>query len=111
VQLLRIIQEALSNVRKHARARRAWVRLRPASMGVEAVIEDNGVGFDPDALRRTDLPRFGMATMRERAEAVGGTFELAAGPGQGTRVTVRLPIEPKAARARREETTGARADR
>jgi signal transduction histidine kinase len=49
--------------------------------------------------------------MRERAEAVGGTFELAAGPGQGTRVTVRLPIEPKAARARREEMTGAGADR
>jgi signal transduction histidine kinase len=109
VQLLRIIQEALSNVRKHARARRAWVRLRPADTGVEVVIEDNGVGFDPDGLRRTDVPRFGMATMRERAEAVGGTFEITAGPGQGTRVTVHLPTEPTA--AVREETAVARADR
>ena len=109
VQLLRIIQEALSNVRKHANARRAWVRLEPVGAGVEVVIEDDGVGFDPDGLRRTDLPRFGMATMRERAEAVGGTFEVAAAPGAGTRVTVRLPAEPMA--AMREEATGARADR
>jgi signal transduction histidine kinase len=109
VQLLRIIQEALSNVRKHADARRAWVRLRPAGTGVEVVIEDDGVGFDPDRLRRTDLPRFGLATMRERVEAVGGTFGITAVPGQGTRVTVHLRAEPAA--ARREETTVARADR
>jgi signal transduction histidine kinase len=109
VQLLRIIQEALSNVRKHAKAQRAWVRLRPAGTGVEVVIEDDGVGFDPDGLRRSDLPRFGMATMRERAEAVGGTFEVSAVPGTGTRVVVRLPAEPKA--AMRKETTVARADR
>jgi signal transduction histidine kinase len=109
VQLLRIIQEALSNVRKHANARRAWVRLSPAGTGVEVVIEDDGAGFDPDGLRRTDLPRFGMATMRERAEAVGGTFEVVAAPGEGTRVIVHLPTEPMT--ARREETTGARADR
>jgi signal transduction histidine kinase len=109
VQLLRIIQEALSNVRKHARARRAWVKLRPAGAGVEVVIEDDGVGFDPDGLRRSDLPRFGMATMRERAEAVGGTFEITAVPDQGTRVSVHIPAEPKA--AMRKETTVARADR
>jgi len=108
VQLLRIIQEALSNVRKHAQARRAWVRLEPAGAGVEVVIEDDGVGFDPDGLRRSDLPRFGMATMRERAEAVGGTFEVAAVLEVGTRVIVHIPAEPKA--AMREETTIARAD-
>jgi signal transduction histidine kinase len=83
--------------------------LRPANMGVDVVIEDDGVGFDPDGLRRRDLPRFGMATMRERAEAVGGTFDIAAVPGSGTRVTVHLPTEPVA--ARREETTVARPDR
>jgi signal transduction histidine kinase len=109
VQLLRIIQEALSNVRKHAKARRAWVRLEPAGAGVEVVIEDDGVGFDPDGLRRSDLPRFGMATMRERAEAVGGTFQVAAVPNAGTRVIVHLPAEPMA--AMHKETTVARADR
>ena len=109
VQLLRIIQEALSNVRKHANARRARVRLSPADSGVEVIIEDDGVGFDPDGLRRTDVPRFGMATMRERAEAVGGTFEIAAVPGEGTHVSVHLPAEPAA--TRRKETTVARADR
>ena len=108
VQLLRIIQEALSNVRKHAKARRAWVRLQPAGAGVEVVIEDDGVGFDPDGLRRSDLPRFGMATMRA-GRGCPGHVRVAAVPGAGTRVIVHIPAEPKA--AMREETTVARADR
>jgi signal transduction histidine kinase len=109
VQLLRIIQEALANVRKHANARRAWVKLVSTPTGVEVEIEDDGAGFDPDGLRRSELPRFGMATMRERAEAVGGTFNVVTAPGAGTRVTVHLPTE--SAVAIREETTVARAHR
>jgi signal transduction histidine kinase len=108
VQLLRIIQEALSNVRKHARATRAWVRLTVAGTHLEAVVEDDGAGFDPGALVRTALPRFGLATMRERAEAIGGSLTIDAAPGRGTRVIVRIPVESAASRR---EAVGARADR
>ena len=69
------------------------VTLSQAGAGVEVAINDDGIGFDPNALRRTDLPRFGLATMRERAEAVGGTFAVSAVPGGGTRVVVRIPCE------------------
>ena len=94
VQLLRIVQEALTNVRKHAGASRAWVRLRPEDGGVAVEVEDDGAGFDPEGLGRTAFPRFGLATMRERAEAAGGTFAVDAAPGRGTRVRVRIPTEP-----------------
>ena len=108
VQLLRIIQEALSNVRKHAGATHAGVRLRRDGPWLEATVEDNGAGFDPDALGRTALPRFGLTTMRERAEAVGGTLQVSSRPGAGTRVAARIPA---ATPAGKEEALGARADR
>jgi signal transduction histidine kinase len=96
VQLLRIIQEALANVRKYAGARQARIRLGHQEDGVLVVVEDDGGGFAPDALGPSGHPRFGLATMRERAEAVGGTFAIASSPGAGTRVTVRLPYESAA---------------
>ncbi len=91
IQLLRIVQEALANVRKHARASRATVHLSPADGMVELVIEDNGQGFDPARLAREGWPRFGLQTMRERAEAIGGVFTVESTPGAGTRVTVVIP--------------------
>jgi signal transduction histidine kinase len=108
VQVLRIIQEALTNVRKHAGAHQARVRLRIEDSFLEACVEDDGAGFDPDALTRSQLPRFGMATMRERAEAIGGTLDVASEPGRGTQVTARIPIE---IRPGVEEAIGAGADR
>ena len=59
---------------------------------LEAAIEDNGSGFDPDARARAAFPRFGLTTMRERAEAVGGLLEMDAASGRGTRIIARLPI-------------------
>jgi signal transduction histidine kinase len=108
VQVLRLIQEALANVRKHAGAHQARVRLRIDDGFLEASIEDDGVGFEPDALTRSQLPRFGMATMRERAEAIGGTLEVISEPGRGTRVMARVPVE---IRPGVEEAVGARVDR
>lgn len=108
VQLLRIIQEALANVRKHAGATRARVRLALEPGAVTASIEDDGVGFDPAALGRAALPRFGLSTMRERAEAIDGTLEIASAPGEGTIVSVRIPVQASAPRG---ETIGARPDR
>ncbi len=93
LQLLRIVQEALANVRKHARATHVTVRLSRSPRDVCVAIEDDGVGFDPRALERADYPRFGLATMRERAEAVGGQFAVRSEPGRGTTVTVTVPVE------------------
>jgi signal transduction histidine kinase len=91
IQLVRIVQEALANVRKHAQAANATVRLA-LDDGVLAIeVADDGRGFDPGLERRTGWPRFGLQTMRERAQALGGRFELESKPGAGTRVRVTLP--------------------
>jgi signal transduction histidine kinase len=91
LQLLRIVQEALANVRKHAGASHAWVRVDRDGSHLVVTIEDDGAGFDPGALTRGAFPRFGLATMRERAESVGGTLDVDSAPGRGTRVMVRVP--------------------
>jgi len=91
IQLLRILQEALANVRKHAEASSVRVSLRAEDGVIRATIADNGRGFDPETIGRSDFPRFGLATMRERTEAVGGALEIDATPGQGTEVRVRVP--------------------
>ena len=86
VQLMRVIQEALTNVRKHADARKACVSLDQQD-GLRITIEDDGKGFDPSALDN-DRDRFGLFTMRERVERVGGRLEIDSVPGGGTRVCV-----------------------
>ncbi len=91
LQLLRIIQEALANVRKHASATRATVALSLGRGWIEARISDDGQGFDPVASARGVTPRFGLSTMRERAEAVGGILTVETTTGAGTTVAVRLP--------------------
>jgi signal transduction histidine kinase len=93
VQLVRIVQEALANVRKHARARQVQIRIRGAAGEVIVEVEDDGVGFDPAVRRHGVSPRFGLAMMGERAGAVGGALEIDSAPGRGTRVRVRLPAE------------------
>jgi signal transduction histidine kinase len=91
VQLLRIVQEALTNVRKHAEARRVTVRLSLESDRVQAEVVDDGRGFDPRQPTSTGSPHFGLEMMRERATAVGGTFAIAPDVGGGTRVAVTVP--------------------
>jgi signal transduction histidine kinase len=93
LQLVRIIQEALSNVRKHAAARQARVRLVWATGFLLVIIQDNGVGFNPWAWSGDQLAHFGLQTMRERAEMVGATLSIESEPGRGTTVTVRLKLE------------------
>lgn len=87
--LLRILREAVSNAVRHGQAHAVTVRL--AGPGpVRLVIEDDGAGFDPADLRHLS-GRFGLVSMRERAEALGGTFTLASRSPGGTRVEVELP--------------------
>jgi signal transduction histidine kinase len=92
LQLLRIIQEALANVRKHAAAKKATVIIRADLNHLRVTVQDDGIGFKPAELGRSEFPRLGLATMRERAEAIGGDLRLESIPGEGTRVTVELPL-------------------
>ncbi len=100
LHLLRIIQEALANVRKHAVADRAWVRLTERDGIVTFSVRDDGLGFDPERLQSGAWPRFGLQTMRERAEAIGGTFAIQSRDGSGTEVVVRVPLTQRSSDAR-----------
>ena len=87
--LLRIVREAVSNALRHGHARSVTVRLHgPAPLHLE--VADDGTGFDPADLRHLS-GRFGLVSMRERAEALGGTFAVSGRPAGGTAVEVRLP--------------------
>ncbi|MFN7962948.1 MAG: GAF domain-containing sensor histidine kinase [Thermoanaerobaculia bacterium] len=96
LQVLRVVQEALANVRKHAAARWARLRLQLDGSVLVAAVEDQGQGFDPGALGRSEFPRFGLATMRERAQSVGGSFQVDSSPGEGTLVRVEIPLRRSA---------------
>lgn len=85
--LFRIAQEALTNVARHAQASQVTVTLEHVDGGIRLVIADDGVGFDPAVRRRGG---WGLMTMRERAEAVGGRLRLDSAPGKGTRVVVEV---------------------
>jgi signal transduction histidine kinase len=95
-QLLRIIQEALANVRKHAHARNAWISFRRREANrLELTISDDGKGFEPDGLpaQEASPKTFGLASMRERVESLGGDLTLDSHPGEGTRVIVSIPLK------------------
>ncbi|WP_162182374.1 sensor histidine kinase [Nigerium massiliense] len=90
VQVIRIVQEALTNVRKHADAGRVRVRVRVGEDATTFTVEDDGAGFDPDALP-ADRQSFGLLTMRERSEQVSGRLTIDSALGRGTRVVLTLP--------------------
>ncbi len=89
IQVVRIIQEALTNVRKHAGATAATVSVIAGAHHVECVVSDDGVGFDTASAQAGD--GFGFTSMRERAESAGGRLLLESAPGAGTRVSVSVP--------------------
>jgi signal transduction histidine kinase len=87
-ELYRLAQEGLNNVLKHAHAQQVRVRLAIAVDRATLEVADDGVGFDP-SLRGAD--GFGLPGMRERAERLGGTFQVQSSPGAGTRLRVEVP--------------------
>ncbi|MBM3469218.1 MAG: GAF domain-containing sensor histidine kinase [Armatimonadetes bacterium] len=92
VQVTRIVQEALTNVRKHARAGAVRVDLAAEEGRLVVRVSDDGCGFDVGAVQRAAGARFGLETMRERAESIGGTLEITSAPGQGTTVALLVPL-------------------
>lgn len=93
VQLVRIIQEALTNVRKHANATRAVVRFDAHDEATTIAIEDNGCGFDVSGVDGDGRHHFGLQSMRERTASIGGSFSIESVVGEGTRVLITLPRE------------------
>jgi signal transduction histidine kinase/ABC-type amino acid transport substrate-binding protein len=98
IALFRIVQEALSNVAKHAGARKVEVRLEAGPQRITVSVTDDGTGFDATRPQQR-AAHYGIATMRERAEAVGASLRIEATPGRGTRVEVGLVLAPAAAAA------------
>lgn len=84
----RIVQEALTNVARHARATNASVILNLGGDVVSAVVEDNGIGLDPSRIEETS----GVLGMRERAVLLGGTLTIESLPGAGTTIFAKLPV-------------------
>jgi signal transduction histidine kinase len=87
--LYRVVQEAMTNVARHARATRVAVLAERRADRVLVMVEDDGVGFEPDQVQGGN--RFGLVGLRERAEALGGTLTVESAPGAGTTVVVEVP--------------------
>jgi len=89
-QLIRIVQEALSNVRKHANATRAWVICRHTEKGDMVEIGDDGCGFSPEEI--PGVSKYGLQGMRERSDLIGAKIEVISRLGEGTTIRVHLPV-------------------
>ena len=95
----RVVQEALTNVAKHAKASNVRVRLVAGRDGLSLLVRDDGVGLDPaEAARLPDGEHFGLVGMRERVELIGGRWELSSGPDEGT--VIRVALGPEVASGR-----------
>jgi two-component system nitrate/nitrite sensor histidine kinase NarX len=90
VQLIRIVQEALSNVRKHACASQAWVSYHQNGQDFIIEVRDNGCGFSLEEI--PSVSRYGLQGMRERSELIGADFQVISKINEGTQVRIRVPI-------------------
>lgn len=92
--LYRVVQEALTNVAKHAAARRLSLILNRRSDELQVIVEDDGVGFDTEVKPAPVRPgpQLGLTGMKERVQAMGGILQVESSPGSGTTLFVRLPL-------------------
>ena len=99
--LYRIVQEALTNATKHAKATRVWIQVRRQERTLCCTIRDNGIGFNVRAVRAERKPKgLGLIAVQERLNAVGGTLSIDSVPGRGTKLVIRLPMENSNANSR-----------
>jgi signal transduction histidine kinase len=92
LQAIRIMQEALSNIRKHAEPSRALVKVVTNENELSLIIEDDGKGFDIDGLEQSGFAKFGIRTMKERADSIHGRLGIESKVGHGTKVTLVIPL-------------------
>lgn len=88
--LFRILQEALSNILRHAKAQKVEVKIAAIQGNIRLKVTDNGVGFDVQDDRKSSS--YGMSLMQERVAEIGGVFNVSSAPGQGTMIEVTVPI-------------------
>jgi len=95
VLLFRDVRELLINVVKHAQAKKVKVSVRKAGNQIHVCVEDDGWGFDPAKIRATAVKKggFGLFSIRQRLEELGGELEIESAPGQGTRATLIAPLK------------------
>lgn len=104
--VFRLVQEALTNIARHAQAQRVTIVLREVSRGIEVSVTDDGQGFRPLA---GHIGSHGLTGMRHRVELAGGQLEVESEPGRGTRVRARLPADPPETRSATATGTSPRA--
>lgn len=92
-QLIRIVQEALSNIRKHANAKKVAIHGHQDGNSVLIEVQDDGCGFTPESVDGNS--HYGLVGMRERAESIGADFQITSQPGTGTVVSLRMPVPVK----------------
>ena len=93
-QAMLVIQEALLNAYRHSHAQRIRLILERSANVVSISIEDEGIGFDPSAWWENSLDHFGLGIIHARAARIGASLKIDSAPGQGTRVTLQLPLAP-----------------
>src|SRR6266478_4270115 len=92
--LYRIVQEALTNAVKHAKASNVWIRAGKENALLCCSIRDDGAGFDIRQVQKTPQRKgLGLIAMQERVTAIGGTLQIDSGPGHGTILSIRIPLE------------------
>jgi len=89
-QLIRIVQEAFSNIRKHAQSSHVWLIARERDGLFFLAVRDDGSGFQPDQIESAS--RYGLRGMRERADGIGADFQIISRPGEGTTISLSLPV-------------------
>jgi signal transduction histidine kinase len=92
--MLRIAQEAVTNVVKHAHAKNIWIHMQMEPRRLIMTVRDDGRGFEPSGAFVSVGGHFGLLGMRERAERLGGELDLSSEPGGGTQVKVTVPLSP-----------------
>lgn len=95
IALYRVVQEALTNVARHAHADEASIHLELVGDALHLLIEDNGCGFDVSEVMNSELRGLGLHGIQERVELIGGTLALESAAGEGTRLRVVVPIAEK----------------
>lgn len=93
LHVIRIIQESLNNVRKHSGVKTALLSVRIDGETLVLEVRDHGRGFDPEVVHRSETGNYGLASMNERAKAIGAELSVNSRPGDGTTVTLRIAME------------------
>ncbi|MEN6461501.1 MAG: sensor histidine kinase [Syntrophomonas sp.] len=93
IALFRLVQEAITNVRKHAGVNKALVKLEDTAGVLTLVIKDVGSGFQADEISRTPKDSYGILGMKERVQLLGGELEIISSQGMGTQVIIKVPVE------------------